>query len=97
MKIDNDLIAPFFVGLVTIIFTVGQIYLMPISSAEQIMDENQALFAENAGAWKEVATLTHKLEKFETTQQELIELGASPEEAATVIKAANVYDVSPKL
>jgi hypothetical protein len=96
MTIDDDIIAPFIVGITTIVFTAGQMFLMPISSAEQIMDENQALFAEVSAANREIDTLTKQLKKYEVTEDYLQRLGASEKQAKSVIKASEAYDLSPK-
>ena len=95
-KIDTDFALPLVVAFLAVTFTIGYQTLIPRSSIDQLLTENDILFQEVSSANHEVTILTKELESYSTTASQLESLGASHTQAVQVIKAAEVYNLDPK-
>ena len=95
-KIDTDFALPLIVAFLAVTFTIGYHTLIPRSSVDQLLSENDTLFQEVSEANHEVAILTKELESYHATEDDLTSLGASSTQAKQIIKAAELYRLDPK-
>lgn len=96
IDIDPDFTLASFVIIIAIVLVIAYQTLVPRSSVDYWISENDILFSELSSANREVSILTHQLEKYHATEESLISLGASHTQAVAVIKAAEVYSLDPK-
>lgn len=96
MTIEDDIILPFIIGISAILLTIGHQTLVPRSSVDYWISENDILFTELSDANHEISILSRRLDEYHTTKETLISLGASHTQAVAIIKASEVYNLDPK-
>ncbi|MHB8098167.1 MAG: hypothetical protein ACYDD5_01080 [Sulfuricurvum sp.] len=94
--INVDFALPIVVAILAIILAIGHQTLIPKSSIDSLLAENDELFSEVSQANHEISTLTKELLLYQATEEELVNIGASPSQAKDTIKAARLYNLDPK-
>ena len=97
MSIDDDIILPIIVAISAIIFTIGYQTLTAKSSVEPLRLELDQVYISESAALREVDSLTKELKSYRATASELESLGASHRQAIQAIKAAELYNLDPKM
>lgn len=61
-----------------------------------LLEQRSALHQDKLELQKNNAELSIELNKYQVTEQELIDLGATSEQAIDIIKASEVHNIHPK-
>jgi len=89
------------IGLLIIGFLMGLSILFmfkaEVPNVDPLLNENACLFQEVSQANHEISELTKHLQYYRSTIRAIKSLGASHAQAITVIRAAEVYNLDPKL
>lgn len=96
IDIEEDLILPIAVAIMTVCFTIGYQTLVPKSQIEELILHEEQAFRDLSATSRELDIVTKELNTYKATAESLESLGASPDQAKMVIKAAEVYRLDPK-
>jgi hypothetical protein len=101
VEINNNLILPFIAGVSAVIITHFCSSIMLVTTHNRSIKELQSSYEISqrnlAKTSKTLEGVTKELESYKVTEQSLISLGASSEEAKRAILASEVYGLDPKL
>lgn len=96
INIEEDLILPIAIAIMVVCFTIGYQTLVPKSQIEELILHEEQAFRDLSATSRELDAVTKELNTYKATAESLESLGASPEQAKMVIKAAGVYKLNPK-
>jgi len=96
INIEEDLILPILTAILTIMFVIGYQTLVPKSSVEELLRQNDELYQDWSATSRELDIVTKELETYYITEQNLVDYGASHIEARRAMMAAEVNGVDPK-
>lgn len=94
--INVDFAIPIAVAILAITLAIGHQILVPKSSIASLQQELDQSYITESAAMREVDALTKELAKYQATQQEIIDMGATSEQASEIIKASEALNANPK-
>lgn len=94
--INVDFAIPIAVAILAITLTIGHQTLIPKYSVASLQLELDQSYITESAALREVDALTEELAKYQATQQEIMDMGATSEQASEIIKASGALGANPK-
>ncbi|MHB8098039.1 MAG: hypothetical protein ACYDD5_00435 [Sulfuricurvum sp.] len=95
-KVDTDFAIPIVVAFLAITLAIGHQTLVSKSSIASLEAELDTSYITESAAMREVDALTKELQKYQATQQEIIDMGATSEYSSEIIKASEALNANPK-